>query len=79
MPLSTKNERRQMNDSAYPNLAKSALKGLCSILGGVFLLMVLLLAVRADPIDPPEGYPKLSLSVKTVTPTLAATGGVTLT
>jgi uncharacterized repeat protein (TIGR01451 family) len=34
--------------------------------------------VYADPIPPPEGYPKLSLSVKTVTPTLAHTGGVTL-
>jgi uncharacterized repeat protein (TIGR01451 family) len=32
----------------------------------------------ADPIPPPEGYPKLSLSVKTVTPTLAHTGGETL-
>ena len=34
--------------------------------------------VHADPIDPPEGYPKLSLSTKTVTPTLAHTGGATL-
>lgn len=34
--------------------------------------------VHADPIEPPEGYPKLSLSVKAVTPTLAATDGVTL-
>jgi uncharacterized repeat protein (TIGR01451 family) len=33
----------------------------------------------AHPISPPEGYPKLTLSVKTVTPTLAHTGGVTLT
>lgn len=32
----------------------------------------------ADPIDPPDGYPKLSLSVKTVTPTLAGVGGQTL-
>ena len=68
---------------------KPVIKGLClglSTLGGVFLLVALLLvvnndplAVRADPIDPPEGYPKLSLSVKTVTPTLATTGGTTLT
>lgn len=32
----------------------------------------------ADPIDPPDGYPKLLLSMKTVTPTLAGTGGQTL-
>ncbi|MGB3715888.1 MAG: hypothetical protein WA996_15785 [Candidatus Promineifilaceae bacterium] len=32
----------------------------------------------ADPIEPPAGYPKLSISVKTVTPTLAATDGETL-
>ncbi|MEA3342422.1 MAG: hypothetical protein U9R15_20865 [Chloroflexota bacterium] len=37
------------------------------------------LVVRADPIDPPEGYPKLNLSAKTVMPALATTGGVTLT
>ncbi|HSH03631.1 MAG TPA: hypothetical protein VLL52_14015 [Anaerolineae bacterium] len=29
----------------------------------------------ADPLPPPEGYPKLSLSLKTVSPTLTATGG----
>ena len=73
-----------MNNSTH----QSVVKGLClglSILGGVFLLTAVLLAVsinplavHADPIEPPEGYPKLSLSVKTVTPTLAATGGVTL-
>jgi len=33
----------------------------------------------AAPIPPPEGYPKLSLSTKRVAPTLAHTGGVTLT
>jgi uncharacterized repeat protein (TIGR01451 family) len=31
-------------------------------------------AVANGPIPPPEGYPKLSLSTKTVTPTLAHTG-----
>ena len=52
---------------------------------GAFLLFVLLATlghqpqkVHADPIPPPEGYPKLGLSMKTVTPTLANTGGVTL-
>ncbi|GEM_PF-1456446 len=59
-----------------------------SVLGGLALLAAVLLVIvtmsatppvaRADPIEPPGGYPKLSLSVKTVTPTLAATGGVTL-
>ena len=32
----------------------------------------------ANPIDPPDGSPKLSLSMKTVTPTLADTSGQTL-
>lgn len=56
-----------------------------AILGGLLSLTVVLLVlhtipsmVYADPIDPPDGYPKLSLSLKTVTPTLAPTGGVTL-
>jgi uncharacterized repeat protein (TIGR01451 family) len=35
--------------------------------------------VYAHPIEPPAGYPKLDLSTKTVTPTLAHTGGMTLT
>ena len=34
--------------------------------------------VLAAPSPPPDGYPKLSLSTKIVTPTLASTGGVTL-
>jgi uncharacterized repeat protein (TIGR01451 family) len=44
----------------------------------LFVLSSNPLPAYADPIDPPEGYPKLSLSAKTVTPTLASTGGVTL-
>ena len=32
----------------------------------------------AGPIDPPVGYPKLTLSTKVVTPTLAAPGGAVL-
>jgi uncharacterized repeat protein (TIGR01451 family) len=73
-----------MNNSTHHPVIKGLWLGL-AILGGVFLLATVLLmvsisplTVHADPIDPPEGYPKLSLSVKTVTPTLAATGGVTL-
>ncbi|MDY7077967.1 MAG: hypothetical protein SXV54_13710 [Chloroflexota bacterium] len=70
------------------NIYRTMPKGLClglAALGGLSLLAVVLLIMGsntmvayADPIEPPEGYPKLSLSVKTVTPTLAATGGVTL-
>ncbi len=58
----------------------SVLVGL-ALLGVVLLVTVSMgdtLVAHADPIEPPEGYPKLSLSVKSVTPTLAATGGVTL-
>jgi uncharacterized repeat protein (TIGR01451 family) len=65
-------------------VAKGVRIGL-AVAGGAFLLAAVLLVaggrpvgVHAGPIDPPEGYPKLFLSVKTVTPTLAATGGVTL-
>ena len=35
-------------------------------------------SVQAAPIEPPAGYPKLSLSAKVVAPTLAHTGGETL-
>jgi uncharacterized repeat protein (TIGR01451 family) len=73
-----------MCESRRQTLVKARHLGLAA-LGGLLLVAVLLLAVsrgpatvHADPIEPPEGYPKLSLSVKTVTPTLAATGGVTL-
>jgi uncharacterized repeat protein (TIGR01451 family) len=33
---------------------------------------------KADPFPPPEGYPKLRFSHKTVTPTLTSSGGTTL-
>ncbi len=55
------------------------------LLIGLLLTMLLLVAlsddallVHADPIPPPEGYPKLKLSTKTVTPTLVHTGQITL-
>jgi len=64
------------------------IKGLRSavpIVGGLLLVAVLLIFARgsslranAAPINPPEGYPKLSLSTKTVTPTLAEPGGARL-
>ena len=55
-----------------------------AVLGGVLLLAALMLALRnapvvyADPIEPPVGYPKLGLSTKIVTPTLANVGTITL-
>ncbi len=56
-----------------------------AVLGGLSLLAAVLIVVstaprpaHAGPIEPPEGYPKLSMSVKAVTPTLATTEGVTL-
>ena len=55
------------------------------ISGGLLLLALFLgLAhyditdVHADPISPPEGYPKFITSVKSVSPTLANIGGATL-
>jgi uncharacterized repeat protein (TIGR01451 family) len=52
---------------------------------GLLALVALIVAARlgspvayAAPIPPPQGYPKLILSVKSVAPTLAHTGGVTL-
>jgi uncharacterized repeat protein (TIGR01451 family) len=75
-----------MKSLTHPAVAKGGRLGL-ALLGGALLLaaVVLLLnvdtlEVHADPIPPEEGgYPKFNISVKTVTPTLASTGGVTLT
>ena len=74
----------QVNKSTHQAIVRGFRLGL-TILGGLLLLGVVLLTVRsnslevhADPIEPPEGYPKLDLSVKTVTPTLSHTGDVTL-
>ncbi len=57
-----------------------------SIGGGFLLLLLFLLVIQidhdlahADPIMPPEGYPKLSASIKTVSPSLVKTGGEELT
>jgi len=56
-----------------------------SVLGALLLITIVIVAahksalnIYAAPIDPPEGYPKLTQSIKTVTPTLALTGGATL-
>jgi uncharacterized repeat protein (TIGR01451 family) len=68
--------------------AQTIAKGFRSALplsAGLLLVTVLLIFARgsslqanAAPINPPEGYPKLSLSTKTVTPTLAEPGGARL-
>jgi uncharacterized repeat protein (TIGR01451 family) len=60
------------------HLGLAALGGLLLAASALLLLRCPLPVARADPIDPPAGYPKLTLSTKTVTPTLAHTGGVTL-
>jgi len=73
-----------MNSHTHWIMAKGPRLGLTLLVGSLLLAAVLLaldgnsLLVYADPIEPPEGYPKLSLSVKLVTPTLAHTGGATL-
>ncbi len=53
---------------------------------GIFILTICLwlasttpVAVHADPINPPEGYPKYINSIKVVSPSLVNTGGMTLT
>lgn len=59
---------------------------LALVITGGFLLvsMVVLFArsasqrVHAAPIDPPQGYPKLSVSTKQVNPTVASKGGAVL-
>ena len=73
-----------MNRSQFARVERWPQLGL-PILGGIICLVIVLsnmartpIPVMADPIAPPEGYPKLSLSIKSVTPTLATTGGTTL-
>jgi uncharacterized repeat protein (TIGR01451 family) len=58
--------------------------GLTILCGLAMLIAVLIVTsgglrmVYADPLLPPQGYPKLSLSLKVVTPTLDSPGGATL-
>ncbi|MGD8791268.1 MAG: hypothetical protein PVF47_01855 [Anaerolineae bacterium] len=49
-----------------------------TLLAVVALSAILWLTAYAEPIDPPAGYPKLSLSIKEVNPELANTGGAVL-
>jgi len=69
----------QRNHIILRKIARISLPMLTGLLLLVLVLGVIYLApTYADPIDPPEGYPKFSASVKTVTPTLAYVGGETL-
>lgn len=59
-------------------LGLALLCGVLAVAGVILFSHGAAMSVRAAPIDPPEGYPKLNRSTKTVTPTLAGTGGETL-
>lgn len=52
--------------------------GLFIMWGTIYFLRSSAQHVRAAPIPPPQGYPKLSLSTKSVTPSLVHTGGSVL-
>jgi hypothetical protein len=73
-----------MNGSSSGVGRKAGRLGL-AIVGGILVVVAVIAFARsssrkvyAAPIPPPEGYPKLSLSTKTVTPTLANLGTSTL-
>ena len=61
-----------------PLLLTAALCGLAALVGLIAAARLGALVAYADPIPPPPGYPKLTMSLKSVSPTLAHTGGVTL-
>jgi uncharacterized repeat protein (TIGR01451 family) len=73
-----------MTGHQVPEIGKWRRLGLPLLVGFLFTLAVLAALgddaplAHADPIPPPEGYPKLTLSAKTVSPTLAHTGQITL-
>ena len=62
----------------WPRLGLPILVGIISLLLVISYMARTPLPAMADPIAPPEGYPKFSLSMKSVTPTLSATDGTTL-
>ena len=75
-----------MANSSQIQTAKRALVLLISSVSAMFMAALFLFGLDgwtpptfADPIDPPEGYPKLILSMKSVSPTLVNVGGETLT
>ncbi len=65
--------------SGWLPLTLPVLTGVLLLIGFVSLVQGGLGKAHADPIDPPEGYPKFNTSIKTVTPTLAHIGGEKLT
>ena len=78
--------RKHWTSSIRKVAGRMSILVLTIVLGSTLVLAIMLLmgsdhagVAYADPIDPPEGYPKLRLSVKTVAPTLAGTGGAVLT
>ncbi|NOR83026.1 MAG: DUF11 domain-containing protein, partial [Ardenticatenales bacterium] len=78
--------RKHWTSSLRNAAGRMSILVLTIVLGSTLVLAIMVLmgsghagVAYADPIDPPEGYPKLRLSVKTVAPTLADTGGAVLT
>ena len=59
-------------------LLSSVILGFAIVISFLLLLRGNTQLASAAPIPPPEGYPKLSISTKMVTPTLAKVGGATL-
>lgn len=59
-------------------LAFSFIGGACGVLGLLFFGRLAATPASAAPIPPPAGYPKLNMSTKVVSPTLAHTGGAVL-
>lgn len=67
------------------NLIRKSVSLVIPVIGGMLFVMAVLGSLRpgaeialADPIEPPEGYPKFNVSLKSVTPTLATATGTTL-
>ncbi len=69
-----------------PRNTNNGVRILVPFLGGILAVAAIMLIFSqvsfnhalAAPIPPPEGYPKLSISTKVVTPSLTGTGGETL-
>jgi uncharacterized repeat protein (TIGR01451 family) len=75
-----------MTNPCFIRSAQRAVRLILVLFLGIFMVAAFIRTVRPDdgdvyaaPIDPPVGYPKLSMSTKTVTPLLAGIGGATLT
>ncbi|MBN1875665.1 MAG: DUF11 domain-containing protein [Anaerolineae bacterium] len=68
-----------MKRKVFPTIKHLSRLSLSVGLGAGLLLLILSGLAYADPVVPPAGYPKLTLSMKTVTPTLTGVGGTQLT